>query len=180
MSVIVFGSSRLSFNGENNTHVDQKFTTLSTNVASKVDKSGDILTGDLKLKANGDPPRTFGVCDLSSGQSTSLLLGNEDNQIRHNFGHPLKIAALHGSELTCPLGDICRLGAENDARIHFYHDNVLNNKFVAGVRDPSSAQDASTKKYTDTNDNLRVKKQAIPWPETCILMRRMLKSDAKI
>ena len=158
MSVNIFGSSGTFSQGVNSGYVDQKFATLSTNLTSKVNKSGDIISGDLKLLANNDPLRTFGVSDLSSGQSMSLLLGNEDNQIRHNFGHPLKIAALHGTKFTCPLGDICRLGAENDARTHFYHDIVLNNRFVAGVRDPFSAQDASTKKYTDTNDNLRVKK----------------------
>ena len=158
MSVNIFGSSGTFSHGVNNAYVDQKFTTLSTNLTSKVNKSGDIISGDLKLLTNDDPLRTFGVSDLSSGKSMSLLLGNEDNQIRHNFGHPLKIAALHGAKFTCPLGDICRLGAENDARTHFYHDIVLNNRFVAGVRDPFSAQDASTKKYTDTNDNLRVKK----------------------
>jgi len=158
MSVNIFGSSGKFLHDVNNGYVDQKFTTLSTNLTSKVNKSGDIMSGDLKLLANDDPLRTFGVSDLSSGQSMSLLLGNEDNQIRHNFGHPLKIAALYGTKFTCPVGDVCKMGAENDARTHFYQDIVLNNKYVADVKDPFSAQDASTKKYTDTNDNLRVRK----------------------
>ena len=68
----------------------------------------------------------------------------------------MKIAALHGTKFTCPVGDICRMGAENEARTHFYQSIVLNNRFIAGLRDPCSAQDAPTKKYTDTNDNLRV------------------------
>ncbi len=158
MSVNIFGSSGSFSYYVNNEYVDQKFITLSTNLTSKVNKSGDIISGDLKLLASEDSLRTFGVCDLSSGQSMKLLLGNEDNQIRHNFGHPLKIAALHGTKFTCPLGDICKMGAENDARAHFYHDVVMNNKFVAGVRDPFSPHDASNKKYTDNNDNLRVRK----------------------
>ena len=156
MSVNIFGSSGTILNDVNNRYVDQKFTTLSINLTSKVNKSGDIISGD--LLANDDPLQTFRVCDLSSGQSMSLLLGNEDNQIRYNFGHPLKIAALYGTKFTCPVGDICRMGAVNDARTHFYQDIVLNNRFVAGLHDPYSAQDASTKKYTDTNDNLRVRK----------------------
>ena len=45
-----------------------------------------------------------------------------------------------------------------DCRTLFYQDIVLNNKFVAGLRNPNSAQDASTKQYTDTNDSLRVLK----------------------
>jgi len=157
MSVNIFGSSGSSFSHDaNSRYVDQKFTTLSTNLTSKVNKAGDVISGDLKLLVDNDSLRIFGVSDLSSGKSMSLLLGDEDNQIRHNFGHPLKIAALHGTKFTCPEGDICRLGAENDVRMHVYQDIVMNNKFIANLRDPFSAQDASTKKYTDINDNLRV------------------------
>jgi len=158
MSVNVFGSGGTFSYDVNTAYVDQKFSTLSTNVALKVDKNGDVVSGDLTLLLNDDSLRTFGVSDLSGDKSMSLLLGNYDNQIRHNFGHPLKIAASYGTKFTCPLGDICKMGAQNDARTHFYQDIVMNNKFVAGVRDPFSAQDASTKKYTDNNDNLRVKK----------------------
>jgi hypothetical protein len=158
MSVNIFGSSGTFSHGVNSGYVDQKFTTLSTNLTSKVNKSGDIISGDLKLLLGDDALRTFGVSDLRSGKSMSLLLGNEDNQIRHNFGHPLKIAALHGIKFTCPMGDICKMGAENDPRIHVYQDIVMSNKFIAGLRDPFSAQDAATKNYTDKNDNLRVLK----------------------
>ena len=35
---------------------------------------------------------------------------------------------------------------------------IINNTFVAGLRNPNSAQDAFTKQYTDTNDSLRVLK----------------------
>jgi hypothetical protein len=45
-----------------------------------------------------------------------------------------------------------------DCRTQFFQDIVLNNKFIAGLRNPNSAQDASTKQYTDTNDSLRVLK----------------------
>ena len=34
----------------------------------------------------------------------------------------------------------------------------MSNKFIAGLRDPFSAQDAATKNYADNNDNLRVLK----------------------
>ena len=62
MSVNVLGSSgTFSHTGINNGYVDQKFTTLSTNLTSKVNKSGDIISGDLKLLANDDPLRIFGV-----------------------------------------------------------------------------------------------------------------------
>ena len=38
-----------------------------------------------------------------------------------------------------------------DCRTQFYQDIVLNNKFVAGLRNPNSAQDASTQQYTYTS-----------------------------
>jgi len=77
----------------------------------------------------------------------SLLLGDQHNQIRHNYGHPLKIAAANGTKFTCPNGDICRMGAEDDVRTHFYQDIIMNNKYIARLRDPSSTQDASTEIY---------------------------------
>jgi hypothetical protein len=133
MSVNILGSSGSFSHYVNNEYVYPKFATSSTNLTSKVTKFGDVTTGDWKVLSNDDPLRTFGIRDLSSGQSKSILLSNENNQIRHHFGHPLKIAALHGTKFICHLGDICRLGAENDARTHYYHDIVLNNKFIAGL-----------------------------------------------
>jgi len=153
-----FGSIGTFSHDVNNHYVDQKFTTLSSNLASKVNKSGDTMAGYLTLLVNDDQQRTFGVCDLSSGKGVSLLLGDQNNQIRHNYGHSLKIAAVNGTKFICPSGDICRMGADNDVRAHFNQDVVMNNKYIARSRDPFSAQDASTKKYTDTNDNLRVLK----------------------
>jgi len=40
----------------------------------------------------------------------------------------------------------------------FLQDVLMNSCFIANLHDPSSAQDASTKHYTDTADNLRVLK----------------------
>ena len=116
----------------------------------KVLKTGDTMTGDLNITLNSDELRTFGVRGVdSAGKAMTLLLGNTDNQIRHNFGHPIKVAALHGTMFSCSLGDICRMGAMNDPRAYFFKDIVMNNKFIAGLRDPVSANDAVTKQYVD-------------------------------
>ena len=50
MSVNIFGSSGASSganvsSGSNNKYVDQKFKTLRINLATKINKSGDTLTG---------------------------------------------------------------------------------------------------------------------------------------
>jgi len=57
----------------------------------------------------------------------SLLLGNVDNQLRHNFGHPLKLTGAFGMKLSCSGGDVCRMGTQNDARARFLKDVVMNN-----------------------------------------------------
>jgi len=86
----------------------------------KVLKTGDTMTGDLNIILNNDDLRTFGVRGVdSAGKAMALLLGNIDNQIRHKFGHPIKVAALHGTMFSCSLEDICRMGAINDSRAHF-------------------------------------------------------------
>jgi len=78
-----------------------------------------------------------------------LLFGNIDNQIRHNFGHPIKVATLHGTMFSCSLGGICMMGALNNPRAHIFKDIVLNNKYMVGLRDPVSENDAATKHYVD-------------------------------
>jgi hypothetical protein len=150
MSVNIFGSSgQFSHGGSNNRYVDQKFTTLSTNLVSKVNKSGDTISGDLKILINNGPLRTFGVSDIGTGKSMSLLLGNLDNQIRHNFGHPLKIAAANGTKFTCPAGDTCQMGVQNDARAIFFKDIMMNENSITGLCNPVNDKGAATKQYVD-------------------------------
>jgi hypothetical protein len=149
MSVNIFGSSGKSSNSVNKRYVDHKFTTLSTNLALKVDKAGDTLMGDLKISMNDAAIRTFGVADISSAQSVSLLVGDTFNQIRYNFGNPLKIGALYGTKFTCPKGEICRMGAFNDARAEFFQNISMNNNSITDLHHPIDNADAATKLYVD-------------------------------
>lgn len=116
----------------------------------KVSKSGDNISGDIIILLNDDPLRTFGVSDINNGQSVSLLLGNADNQIRHNFGHPLKISASHGIKFTCPAGEILQMGTHFDGTVRFKKDIVMDNQFITGLRNPEGPQYATTKQYVDT------------------------------
>jgi hypothetical protein len=147
MSVNIFGAAGSSKIPTDN---DQKFKTLSTNLALKLNKSGDNMTGDLKLLMNGDDIRTFGVSDITCDKSVSLLLGDELNQIRHNFGHALKIGALHGLKITCPTGEVCRLGSQTDASAIFFNDIIMSGNSIKNLRDPVMDKDAVTKLYVDT------------------------------
>jgi len=149
MSVNIFGSSGKSSISVNKRYVDQKFTTLSTNLASKVNKSGDSLTGDLNILLNEDTLRTFGVGDMASGKSVSFFLGNVDNQIRHNFGYAWKLIASYGFKFFCAAGEICRMGAFNDARAVFFQNISMNNNYITNLHDPIDRADAVNKLYVD-------------------------------
>jgi hypothetical protein len=53
MSVNIYGSSGdQQSSGVNRKYVDDKFATLSINLATKVDKGGDVLLGDLNMGNN--------------------------------------------------------------------------------------------------------------------------------
>jgi len=116
----------------------------------KVSKSGENISGDIIMLLHDDPVRTFGVSDINTGQSVSLLLGNVDNQIRHNFGHPLKIAAAHGIKVTCPAAEVCQIGTQDDASTRYFKNIVMDNNFIKGLHDPVGEADAATKLYVDT------------------------------
>src|SRR5271169_2693442 len=131
MSVDKFGSSGgklSSMDSVDKEYVDQKFTTLSTNLTTKINKCGDTMNGDFTILCDRDNLRTFGVSDINSGKSVSLLLGDVDNQIRHNFGEPIKITASYGMKFTCPVGDICELGSRTNTKSSFHGDIIMNNK----------------------------------------------------
>jgi hypothetical protein len=49
MSVTIFGSSGVDSGSSDKKYVDQKFSTLSANLAIKVNKSGDTLSGNLNM-----------------------------------------------------------------------------------------------------------------------------------
>jgi len=130
--------------------VDTTYCATKAYCDLKVLKNGNTMTGDLNIILNNDELRTFGVRGVDSGgKAMALFFGNIDNEIRHNFGHPIKVAALQGTMFSCSLEDICRMGAINDPRAHFFKDIVMNNKYIAGLRDPVSENDAATKQYVD-------------------------------
>jgi len=152
MSVNIFGSTGGGggSSGADTKYVDKKFATLSTNLATKVNKAGDSVSGDLNIVLEKDNLRTFGVTDIKNEKTVSLLLGNIDNQIRHNFGHPIEIISSYGTKFVCTEGTICQLGSQTDSKAQFLTDIIMNDNCITNLHDPKTGQDAATKNYVDT------------------------------
>jgi len=152
MSVSKFGNSsdKSPTSSFDKKYVDQKFMTLSTNLAVKVEKSGDTLTGDLYLSCENDHERSFGVKGISEGKSVGLLLGDFAHQIHYNFGHPLQFSAIHGYKFTSSCGDVCKLGGSDSTNSLFFGNIVMSDKCITELRNPNAEQDAATKYYVDT------------------------------
>src|SRR5271169_5265461 len=152
MSVSKFGNSsdKSPTSSFDKKYVDHKFMMLSTNLAVKVDKSGDTLTGDLYLSCENDHKRSFGVKGISEGKSVELLLGDFAHQIHYNYGHPLQFSAIHGYKFTSSCGDVCKLGGSDSTNSLFFGNIVMSDKCITELRNPIAEQDAATKNYVDT------------------------------
>ena len=153
MSVNIFGGAR---NGGSTSHAtsasvgnvgsdrnfNQRLIMLSNKLSQKVNKSGDIMNGDLKLTFNPDSSNlslSLGVDGMDRNHSMSLLLGNIYNQIYHANGAPVTIIAQHGFKFKCSDGRTTT----------FDHDIQLQNKHITGLIDPESPSGAVTKQYSD-------------------------------
>lgn len=155
MSVNVFGSSGGDKSSLGVKYIDQKFVTLSTNLATKVNKSGDDISGDLNISLDGDKFRQFGVTDSCAGKSVALFLGDLNNKILSDFGSALNIFSSHGIKLTShnihSEGElICWFGGRNVPPVMFYKSVNMNGNHIGGLGEPIWSQDAATKNYVDT------------------------------
>ena len=153
MSINIFGSSSKKQSSDNvdKNYVNKKFITLSTNLATKVDKIGDTLTGNLYLSADNVKERSFGVKDISDGKSVLCLLGDVNHKIQYISGpNPMNFSSNNGYKFTTACGEVCCLGNSNDNKSSFYNDILMNDKQISDLHDPIAKQDAVTKNYADT------------------------------
>ena len=114
-----------------------------------MNKSGDTMDGDLKLKFKPDSScvsLSCGVVGIDRDWSMSLLLGNIYNQIHHANGASITLIAQHGFKFKCSA----------DKTSSFDHDIKLTEKHITGLIDPVVPSGAVTKQYSDSKLALAV------------------------
>ena len=118
--------------------------------ATKVSKTGDVVTGNLLLIFGGDRTRTMGCKDLRGNKQFQLFLGSMTNKIQCQMNGPITLQTTDG--FLCKQGenDIIRFGkSSTDRRIELYQNITMNEKYIVDLHDPAEAQDAATKNYVD-------------------------------
>jgi len=124
---------------------------------------GGTVQGDLIVSANDVTVRKLGCDDLGvqtgNLQSFVLLLGSNEEKIQAVTNQPTAIFNSKGLMIVCNGNNVVRFGTSlTDAWALFYKDILINSNCIANLHDPTNAQDAATKHYVDTNDNLRLLK----------------------
>jgi len=112
----------------------------------------NTLTENLILSVGADTLRSLGCMDLSENKGFSIFLGSIMNQIQCELNQPITLQASDG--IVCRQGatNIIRFGkAAGDLRTDVYQDILMNQRYIADLADPNTAQDAATKNYVDNS-----------------------------
>jgi hypothetical protein len=134
MSVNIFGSSESAqSSGANREYVDHKFTTLSTNLATKVNKSGDTMSGALNMES----------CSIYNVKDPV-----NDNEVSNKIYVDHKSIALTNNLDT-------KLSRSGDRMIG---DLNMGGYSINNVKDPVNDNDVANKIYVDERQNAMLDK----------------------
>jgi hypothetical protein len=121
----------------------------------QVAKTGDIVTGDLRISMGSDLVRTLGCLDLSAARKFIIALGNRENNLflalaSHSTPTPVTLETTDGF-LVKAGKNICQFAREE---IDVFKDITMNDNKIVQLSDPVDDQDAATKKYVDNKQFL--------------------------
>jgi hypothetical protein len=114
---------------------------------TKVNKTGDEMSGNLILKLLGKNFLSLGCNDLRAGKRFSLLLRNTQNVLYSQLNQPVSLQTSNGINYKVADGDIVKFSASN---IMFHEDVYMDDCHISNLKSPASASDAATKGYVDT------------------------------
>ena len=116
-----------------------------------VQKTGDIMNGNLELSADGNENRILGCTNLDFGQSFTIPLGNSTNRLYYKFHRePVVLHTDNGFLIKANTKDICQLGTIDDPpEIIIYKDVRMNSNHLTNLPIPTLPHEAATKLYVD-------------------------------
>jgi hypothetical protein len=120
--------------------------------ATKVSKTGDIMTGNLILNVDVDRIRTMGCRDLRGNRQFTLLLGSTTNKMLCQLNVPITLQTTDGLRVRIHdevAIDIVKTSHDPFARINVFKDIYMNGARITGLAEPTSGGNAVTKNYVD-------------------------------
>ena len=130
--------------------------------SSKVSKAGDTMSGDLSLTTTGsNVTRNLGCQTITSGGFFNLWLGTPNVRLQYSdFLKYLRLSVDGGFQIQNASGALFNIGI-NPSPLNaatFYVPIEMGGRGVVGLANPTNPQDASTKKYVDDQNALKVSK----------------------
>jgi len=115
----------------------------------KVSKTGDLMTGNLILSADGGNDRLFGCTDLPHGNTFTCVFGDTLNRFHFSLTNPVTLESSHGLLVKSRGGDVCLMG--NPSEIIIYKVIGMNSNSITNLPIPTLPHEAANKLYMDSN-----------------------------
>jgi len=116
---------------------------------SKVSKTGDLMTGNLLLCADGVNDRLFDCTDLPHGNTFTCVFGDTLNRLHFTLTDPLTLESSHGLLVKCRGEDVCLMG--NPSHIIIYKVIRMNSNSITNLPIPTLPHEAANNLYVDSN-----------------------------
>ena len=135
----------------NKLYVDDKTRDSERDCASKVSKTGDIITGNIMISAEGNNDRVLGCTDLAVGRAFSIPLGTNTNLLSFIYQrNPVVLETDFGFTVKARNELVCELGSTHEPmEITLYKNVRMNSNRITNLLPPELAHEAANKLYVD-------------------------------